>query len=649
MTTITETFFKQHFQFPVQEQLRSCSWLQLKAANGLDIPYKGYVELDVEVLGKVLPRRGVLVVKDPVGLGACQHKASVPGLLGMNVISSCYDELFRQHGAALFHSPSVQTAGQVWQQVLSAYQIFDHVSASGVLGRVSVSSGSSVCVPAGSLKFVSAACRQGLAPMVSSAFLEPTRPEGQHLPVGLLVSSALLPMGNGNIWVPVVNVGTQDIWLKPKTILGDLHLADVQPTSRPVSFEKREHESGQVAFINAMESTPVLVPGLAEVTWSNLTDTQEQEARCLLEKYHVVFSQGEGDIGCTNLIEHQIPLLDEVPVHQRYRRLPPSQYDVVKAHIQALLEQGVVRNSCSPYSSPIVVVQKKDGTIRLCVDYRQLNAKTRRDAFPLPRIEESLDALSGATLFSTLDLASGYNQVPMAEGDKAKTAFCTPFGLFEFNRMPFGLCNAPGTFQRLMERILGDQSFHSLLLYLDDVVIFSTSFQEHLRRLELVLDRLRQHGLKLKLSKCHFFKSEVKYLGHVISAKGVSTDPDKISAVQEWKTPTTVGQLRSFLGFASYYRRFVEGFAKYAAPLHKLVSKLQPGRKRPLPSRSGGSLQGHWDWSCEQAFKTLKDKLVSAPVLGYADFSKPFVVEVDASGLGLGAVLSQEQGGNAVR
>ncbi|KAL2098372.1 hypothetical protein ACEWY4_007579 [Coilia grayii] len=275
------------------------------------------------------------------------------------------------------------------------------------------------------------------------------------------------------------------------------------------------------------------------------------------------------------------------PVRQRYRRLPLSQYEMVKAHIGELLDSGVIRTSCSPYSSPIVVVQKRDGSIRLCVDYRQLNVRTRKDAFPLPRIEESLDALSGASLFSTLDLASGYNQVLVAEKDKPKIAFCTPFGLFEFNRMPFGLCNTPGTFQRLMERIFGDECFQSLLLYLDDIVVFSSTFDSHVKRLDLVLTRLQQYNLKLKLKKCHFFQSEVKYLGHIISAEGV----------------------------------------------------LQQGKKKHV------AIQDQWDEGCERAFQGLKDRLVQAPVLGYANFSQPFILEIDASHAGLRAVLSQDQEG----
>ena len=341
-------------------------------------------------------------------------------------------------------------------------------------------------------------------------------------------------------------------------------------------------------------------------------------------------------------VSHDIPLLDETPVRQRYRRIPPSEYETVKAHIHQLLEAKVIRESSSPFASPIVLVKKKDGTLRLCVDYRLLNSKTRRDAFPLPRFEESLDALSGARWFSTLDLASGYNQVPVAEKDKMKTAFCTPFGLFEWNRMPFGLCNAPSTFQRLMERIFGAQHCQSLLLYLDDVIVFSSSVAQHMERLNAVLERLKQENLKAKLEKCCFFKEEVGYLGHVISKEGVATDPRKIDVVAKWQHPTNVTELQSFLGFASYYRRFVNGFAKLAAPLHRLAAELRNTKtRRQVAQRLGAA----WTEECEQGFEGLKRKLVEAPVLAYANFSLPFVLEVDASHSGLGAVLSQEQEG----
>lgn len=208
----------------------------------------------------------------------------------------------------------------------------------------------------------------------------------------------------------------------------------------------------------------------------------------------------------------------------------------------------------------------------------------------------------------------------MIERDKEKTAFCTPFGLFEYNPMPFGLCNAPSTFQRLMERIFGDQRFQSLLLHLDHIVIFSASFEQHLQRLEMVLGRLRQNNLKLKFQKCNFFQKRVKYLGHIISSQGVSTDPEKISAVVNWKRPSNLLELSSFLGFASYYRRFVEGFAQLASPpLHRLVGELQ-GNGKKRGSGTNTLLEGRWTEAAENAFVALKKSLVEAPVLGYADF-----------------------------
>ncbi|XP_076740530.1 uncharacterized protein LOC143418699 [Maylandia zebra] len=389
-------------------------------------------------------------------------------------------------------------------------------------------------------------------------------------------------------------------------------------------------------------ATPTVQDQMEGIDLSKLSAEEQGQVMSLLKKYSSVFSAHDTDLGCTNLISHDIPLLDDIPVRQRYRRIPPSEYEVVKEHINQLLGAKVIRESSSPYASPIVLVKKKDGSPRMCVDYRQLNNKTRKDAFPLPRIEESLDALTGAHWFSTMDLASGYNQVPVTEEDRPKTAFCTPFGLFEWNRMPFGLCNAPSTFQRLMQRLFGDQQCQSLLLYLDDIVIFSSTVSQHLERLDVVLGRLQQEGLKAKLAKCAFFQREVRYLGHVISDQGVSTDPSKVEVVANWQPPKTVSELCYFLGFASYYRRFVEGFAKLAAPLHRLVAEWG-GRKSKKKSEHG--VAENWTAECAQSFEALKTKLTTAPVLAYADFSLPFILEVDASHAGLGAVLSQEQGG----
>ena len=630
VSTVTETFFQKHLAPRGPNSLKSCNWLQLRAANGLAIPYVGYMELDVQLCGKAIPNCGILVVKDPPG-----SLNQVPGVLGMNVLSKCYQELFGQHGPALLKDPAISKApAPLFQAFQRCHQADIQPSASAV-GQVKVRGRKACRVPGGVMKLIPATCSVHYASGV--VLFEPLE---SGLPAGLLASPALVRVNNGTACIPVVNVGTNDVLLYPRIALGTLQCVHV------VSLPAGVSEVSSVTATVASHATDSVQPTIQEqITQldlsSSLTSTEQGQVRALLGQFETVFSTHDGDLGCTNLLSHEIPLLDNVPVRQRYRRIPPSDYDMVKAHINQLLDSQIIRESCSPYASPIVLVKKKDGKLRLCVDYRQLNAKTRKDAFPLPRIEESLDAMTGAQWFSTLDLASGYNQVPVTEEDKPKTAFCTPFGLFEWNRMPFGLCNASSTFQRLMQRLFGDQQCQSLLLYLDDIIVYSSTVAQHLERLTLVLSRLQQEGLKAKLSKCAFFQKEVSYLGHVVSDKGVATDPGKITAVAEWRVPSTVSELRSFLGFASYYRRFVEGFAKVAAPLHKLVAEQTANKGRP----ANKTLTRFWTEACQASFDGLKGKLTTAPVLAYADFSLPFVLEVDASHGGLGAVLSQEQEG----
>uniref|UniRef100_A0A8C2FG16 Gypsy retrotransposon integrase-like protein 1 n=1 Tax=Cyprinus carpio TaxID=7962 RepID=A0A8C2FG16_CYPCA len=630
VSTVTESCFLERFAPWGQDRLRACQWLQLRAANGSLIPYVGYIELDVELCGQTIAGCGVLVVRDPPdGTGA-----QVPGILGMNVLRRCYQELFGQHGTALFEAPSVSGASKPVFQALQHCRQRSDVPTGSQIGRVRMRGPNACRVPGGAIKLVAATCSGHFAG--ETVLFEP--PEN-GLPAGLLASSALMRVNQGTVYVPVINVGQTDVILFRNVILGTLSSVFIVSLPHGVSEVKSVSAS-----INLQIPTvrPSVQEQIKSLDLSVLTETEQEQVRSLLLKFHTVFSAHEGDLGCTRLLSHDIPLTDSVPVRQRYRRIPPSEYDVVKTHINQLLEADIVRESCSPYASPIVLVKKKDGTLRMCVDYRQLNAKTRKDAFPLPRIEETLDSLTGARWFSTMDLASGYNQVPVTEGDKHKTAFCTPFGLFEWNRMPFGLCNAPSTFQRLMERLFGDQQCQSLLLYLDDIVVFSSSVTQHLERLEVVLSRLEREGLKAKLTKCAFFKQEVSYLGHVISDKGVSTDPSKVEAVRRWQRPTGVTELRSFLGFASYYRRFVEGFAKLASPLHRLVAEFAGRKPR---ARAESCFGAAWTEQCQDSFEELKNRLTSAPILAYADFSLPFILEVDASHGGLGAVLSQEQGG----
>ena len=269
----------------------------------------------------------------------------------------------------------------------------------------------------------------------------------------------------------------------------------------------------------------------------------------------------------------------------------------------------------------------------------KLNILTIKDSYALPRIEETFDALHGAKWFSTLDIKSAYWQVEIEEQDKHKTAFVVgQLGFYECERMPFGLTNAPATFQRLIESCMGDLNLHQCLLYLDDIVIFSQTYEEHLNRLESIFERLQTAGLKLKPSKCKFFRRSIKYPGHIVSSDGVGTDPDKTSCVEEWPIPTTVKQFQSFLGFVGYYRRFIKGFSKIAKPLHAITRGeiVNPKTKKRKDNF-------HWSEEQQNAFESPKHHVTHAPVLAFANFKEPFILHTDASTSGLGAALYQYQ------
>lgn len=293
-------------------------------------------------------------------------------------------------------------------------------------------------------------------------------------------------------------------------------------------------------------------------------------------------------------------------------------------------QQGVIEPSCSPWSSPVVLVKKKDGSTRFCVDYRKLNAVTHKDSYPLPRIDEMLEAFSGSQWFSTLDLKSGYWQVELAEEDKEKSAFSTGLGLWQFKVMPFGLCNAPATFERLMECVLAGVPPSVAMVYLDDIIVHARTFDELLQRLRVVFEKLRQAGLKLSPKKCALFQRRVKYLGHVLSGDGVAVDSEKVNSVLSWPTPQNTKEVRSFLGLCSYYRRFIHGFADIAQPLHQLTSK---------------NTSFIWTPEANQAFESLKQVLTQAPVLGFPIPGERYLLDTDASEQGIGAVLSQVQAG----
>jgi RNase H-like domain found in reverse transcriptase/Reverse transcriptase (RNA-dependent DNA polymerase)/Retroviral aspartyl protease/Integrase zinc binding domain/Retrotransposon gag protein len=314
------------------------------------------------------------------------------------------------------------------------------------------------------------------------------------------------------------------------------------------------------------------------------------------------------------------------PISRAPYRMAPSELVELKKQLEELLEKGFIRPSGSPWGSPVLFVKKKDGSMRLCIDYRQLNKVTIKNKYPLPRIDDLLDQLAGASVFSKIDLRSGYHQIRVRAEDVPKTAFRTRYGHYEFLVMPFGLTNAPAVFMDYMNRIFRPYLDKFVVVFIDDILIYSKSVEEHREHLHSVLRILRDHTLYAKLSKCEFWLKEVKFLGHVVSAEGVAVDPSKVEAVLQWESPKSVTEVRSFVGLAGYYRRFIQGFSHIAKPLTNLTKKDMPFI---------------WTDRCESAFQELKTRLTTAPVLTLPDPSKPYDLYTDASLKGLGCVLMQ--------
>ena len=380
--------------------------------------------------------------------------------------------------------------------------------------------------------------------------------------------------------------------------------------------------------LSVNSNSNVLEPDLNS---SDLTEVEKQELRSLLKSFGSLFVSEDGSLGRTSAVRHGISTSGN-PIRQPIRCQTESLKSVVNTEVEKMLSKGVIRQSSSPWSSPVVMVKKKNGSWRFCIDYRKMNAATHQDAYPLPRIDATLESLAGSTLFTTLDLASGYWQVEIEDRDKEKTAFSTEKGHFEFNVMPFGLTNAPATFQRLMECVLAGLNGEQCLIYIDDIIVFSRTFSEHLDRLHKVFSKLEEAGLKLQTSKCHFAQKVVRYLGHEVSADGIRPDPAKTEAVSNYPVPRNAKELKQFMGLSNYYRRFVKDYSKIAEPLFKLLTKE-------------GVKNFSWSSSCQSAFDDLKERLISPPILAYPDFKKPFYVHTDASDFAIGAVLCQIQQG----
>ena len=355
-------------------------------------------------------------------------------------------------------------------------------------------------------------------------------------------------------------------------------------------------------------------------------------ARELVLAYHDVFMLESNELGCTSAIEHKICIENDEPFKEQFWHIPPPFLEEVRASLRDMLEAGAIHPSQSPWCNAIVLVWKKDGTLHFCMDFRCLNACTKKDSYPLPRIQEALESMAGLAHFSSMDFKSGFWQIKMALGSQQYTAFTVGnLRFYEFTCMPFGLCNAPATFQHLMQNTLGELNLMHCSIYLDNVIVFGHMEEEHLKWLQVVFKRFCEFNLKLKPLKCSIFQSEIVHLAHHISWRGILPSQENMQAMQEFPMPETYMQVHVFCGLAGHYRRFIKGFANIACPLYDVLGKEVKMGPVNLPPKA------------QKAMAVLKGKVQSAPVLVFPDFKKPFLLETDASKEGLGTVLSQKQ------
>ena len=465
------------------------------------------------------------------------------------------------------------------------------------------------------------------------------------LPLGLYVQRVYTELKDGsqNVSTVLRNGTGKPMHLAARRLVGCIVAANMVPdaVASPELEAKLAKDREPETPLTTEQHQELLMKVLEENGSLGKLDGWKKEtalkAKRLLMEFHHIFSLERNEIGCTDTTEHVIELLPEQdePFKERFRRIAPHEVEEVWQHIQEMLDGGAIWPSQSPWCNAVVLVRKKDGTLRFCIDFRRLNACTKKDSYPLPKCPDTIESLVGARYFSTMDLKSGFWQVKVSEESHQYTAFTvSSMGVYEFLRMPYSLCNAPATFQCLRQNCLGELNLLFAMVYLDDMIVYSKTPEDHLTRLQAVFDRFAHHGLKLKPSKCHFFKEEISYLGHEISAKGMLPGQKGVEEIAHMGPPTTYTGIRKFIGAVGHFRRFIKNFVQIAKPLNDLLgcgnSKL---KNHPVSLTA----------AAEEAFHTLKKKCVTATVLAFADLKKPFLLETDASKYGLGAVLQQVQ------
>ena len=614
VSCMSKSFFTNHFNSSQLQPLQNL--IHIECADGNPLPYIGYVEAELQVPKLSNMSLLLLIVPDN------NYNAHVPILLGTNCLYPMMNDCRNKNGVRFLQTARLTTP---WYTAFRCLGLRDRQLQRNDYCLGVLRSAQKVVIPANREVTVNCYIDKSIPYHSTLAMLHTSKHSTVCSDVDVTPSLTNYEFGKSD-HVPVVlsNVTARTVSIPSRAIVCELQPVSIEST--PTCMDSESEAWLEKITIN-----------------SNLPTNLRNQCIDFLTNFQDVFSMGDNDIGHCSTVKHRIDLQDDRPIKQRSRYISPTMYDEVRSHFHQLLSSGVIRKSQSPWSSNAVLVRKKDGTLRVCVDFRQLNQRTVKDAYALPRIDDILQSLGSSTFFTVLDMKSGYHQIEIEEQHKERTAFTVgPLGFFEWNRLAMGLCNAPATYQRLMEEILGDLHLKTCVIYLDDILVFSKSYEDHLERLQCVFQRLRKHGLKLSPKKCKFFMERVSYVGHVVSSSGIEADISKIEKVQDWPTPTNAEEVRSFLGFAGYYRKFVKDFAQIAKPLYSVmpvpVKKNARHKCKDVPK---------WKWGIEQqqSFERLKMALVSPPILGYPNYSLPFELHTDASGQGLGAVLYQTQDG----